>query len=198
MILKILQVSPCSPKLNGRCHYSLVYPPYCVDKVSRWLVLPISFFSGQFLCFVICFFSFPIVFRLCLFSFLILLWFLLFLCSLWFLKFSLDALADSLPQLFSNCFQFFFFYERSTDLGMQIPALGLSLLLTWDVGKALSFLDSSLWMDCVGYTASWVCFSTRCHVGSSRGAEAQVEGGNKDILMTLVLVPPPSQCFCSR
>ena len=109
MILKILQVSPCSPKLNGRCRYSLVYPPYCVDKVSRWLVLPISFFSGQFLCFVICFFSFPIVFRLCLFSFLILLWFLLFLCSLWFLKFSLDALADSLPQLFSNCFQFFFF-----------------------------------------------------------------------------------------
>lgn len=102
------------------------------------------------------------------------------------------------PTVFQLLPIFFFFYERSTDLGMQIPALGLSLLLTWDVGKALSFLDSSLWMDCVGYTASWVCFSTRCHVGSSRGAEAQVEGGNKDILMTLVLVPPPSQCFCSR
>lgn len=66
-----------------------------------------------------------------------------------------------------------------------------SLLLTWDVGKAVSFPDSSLWMECVCCTASWVCFSTRRHVGSSRGAEAQVEGGNKDILMMLALVPAP-------
>ena len=86
--------------------------------MSRWLVLPILFFlASSFALLYIS--SHPIVFRLCLFSFLIPLCFLLllFLCSPWFLKFSLDALADSLPQLFSNCFQFFFFffYERSTD-----------------------------------------------------------------------------------
>ena len=88
---------------------------------------PYFIFSGQFLCFVMYFSSFPIVFGFCLFSFLILLWFLLlFLCSLWFLKFSLDALADSLPQLFSKCFQFFFFpYDRNTDTGWEISALGL-------------------------------------------------------------------------
>lgn len=79
---------------------------------------PYFIFSGQFLCFVIYFFSFSIVFSLCLFSFLIPLCFLLllFLCSPWFLKFSLDALADSLPQLFSNCFQFFFFFPMKGAL----------------------------------------------------------------------------------
>ena len=121
--------------------------------MSRWLVLPILFFlASSFALLYIS--SHPIVFRLCLFSFLIPLCFLLllFLCSPWFLKFSLDALADSLPQLFSNCFQFFFFFflwKEHWQEG-QIPALRLPLLLTRDVGKAVSF-----WTPPCGWTV-WV------------------------------------------
>lgn len=85
--------------------------------MSRWLVLPILFFLARSFA-LLYISSHPIVFRLCLFSFLIPLCFLLllFLCSPWFLKFSLDALADSLPQLFSNCFQFFFFFSMKGAL----------------------------------------------------------------------------------
>lgn len=95
------------------------------------------------------------------------------------------------PNCFPSASNFFFFSLWKEHWHRVGDSSSWSLLLTWDVGKAVSFLDSSLWMECVCYTASWVCFSTRCRVGSSRGAEAQVERGNKDILMMLALVPAP-------
>lgn len=102
--------------------------------IFSWPVLLLYYVSSHF----------PVIFRLCLFSFLSLLRFFSFPCSLWFLKFSSDALADSLPQLFSYCFQIFF-CERSTETGCGRLQLSFCLYCSYEtLGKAVYFLDSSL------------------------------------------------------
>ena len=122
--------------------------------MSRWLVLPILFFLASSFALLYISSHFPLfsAYACSPFSFR----YAFFCCC----SFALPGAWNSpwMPWLTPcpNCFPtasnffFFFSYERSTDTGGQIPALGLPLLLTRDVGKAVSF-----WTPPCGWTV-WV------------------------------------------
>lgn len=149
------------PKLNGRCGDSPVFSPCFANTVLQWLVLAIVVFSGQFCCFVTFSLSFCRYFQIVA-VFLSQSVMIFFLYFLWFLKFSSDALADSLPQLFSYCFQIFF-CKRSPEIGRGRLQLSFCFYCWREtLGKAVSFLGFSLGVD---YTASWVYFSTKTPCG---------------------------------
>ena len=130
--------------------------------IFSWPVLLLYYVSSHF----------PVIFRLCLFSFLSLLQFFFFPLLSLVLEILFGCLgwlpAPTVFLLLPNFFSVKGALKQGAGDSSSCSAF-TARVRRW--AKLFVFWTPHLWMEGVGYTASWVCFSTRCHVGSSHGAE---------------------------